>query len=478
MNTATLLHQEEKERARQMVERFVRRFEESYRLLAYHAALPLVLTPELVNYLRVQFLRGDNVPWVAEVDLLLSDLCRQVGYELYAMDTAVRACLLEQMEQEERLGKQRMQEVAKSLIGYVKYLAQTNPYISPQELQTQQWAAMVYLDTHRETAVSEIAQAFQNAASQPTGIGQSLVNRAELARLARITQELTPQLSAYDNLVRYAELVGQVLTNPSQVEQEALVEADYVPRNNDKIRIYELSRELNLDNKELLEIAEQLNIAIKAYSSRITESQANLIRSVVQQRREHLIMITTGNLSPRERDILWLRYGLDDGRAKTLEEVGYIFQLTRERARQIEVKALRKLRKINFPLKGERQDDVATGHMRTQISLDTKGNLYATTRIWNNNRILGFTGSVFIALLDVSGVPIWVTNQHQYSVDSQYIGKSDRMENWQETIPADILARTKGYAIVQGHTPQSSLWEWLQSEDGQKIIKAVAVKAP
>ncbi len=222
MTTATLLRQEEKERARQMVERFVRRFEESYRLLAYHAALPLVLTPELVNYLRVQFLRGDNVPWVAEVDLLLSDLCRQVGYELYAMDTAVRAYLLEQMEQEESLGKRRMQEVAKSLIGYVKYLAQTNPYISPQELQAQQWAAMVYLDTHRETAVSEIVQAFQNAASQATGIGQSLVNRAELARLARITQELTPQLRAYDNLVRYAELVGQVLTNPSQVEQEAL----------------------------------------------------------------------------------------------------------------------------------------------------------------------------------------------------------------------------------------------------------------
>ena len=79
--------------AEQMVERFVRRFEPSYKLLAYHAALPLVLTPELLNFLRVQFLRGE-VPWMAEVDLLLSDLCRQVGYELYAMDTAVRAYLL------------------------------------------------------------------------------------------------------------------------------------------------------------------------------------------------------------------------------------------------------------------------------------------------------------------------------------------------------------------------------------------------
>ena len=50
-----------------------------------------------------------------------------------------------------------------------------------------------------------------------------------------------------------------------------------------------------------------------------------------------------GTLSPRERDVLRLRYGLDDGRMKTLEEIGQIFNVTRERIRQIEAKALRKL---------------------------------------------------------------------------------------------------------------------------------------
>jgi len=48
-------------------------------------------------------------------------------------------------------------------------------------------------------------------------------------------------------------------------------------------------------------------------------------------------------LSPRERDVLRLRYGLDDGRMKTLEEIGQIFDVTRERIRQIEVRAFEKL---------------------------------------------------------------------------------------------------------------------------------------
>ncbi|MBQ3935190.1 MAG: sigma-70 family RNA polymerase sigma factor, partial [Clostridia bacterium] len=59
--------------------------------------------------------------------------------------------------------------------------------------------------------------------------------------------------------------------------------------------------------------------------------------------REHLMEVLH-TLTPREEQVLKLRFGLDDGRPRTLEEVGKEFFITRERIRQIESKALRKLR--------------------------------------------------------------------------------------------------------------------------------------
>ena len=55
-------------------------------------------------------------------------------------------------------------------------------------------------------------------------------------------------------------------------------------------------------------------------------------------------MSVLSTLTPREEMVLKLRFGLEDGRARTLEEVGKEFKVTRERIRQIEAKALRKLR--------------------------------------------------------------------------------------------------------------------------------------
>jgi len=215
------------EQAKQ-VERFVTRFgKASYRLLADYAALPLVLTPELVHYLRVEFLRDAGVPWEAEVDLLLSDLCSQVGHELYTMDTQVRAYLLDQM-QDDPVWQQRQREVAQVLISYVSYLSRIDPKRRQKELEAQRLAAMTYLgDEQCQQAAQEIANRFKQLEQAGSERGSEHSIRAELARFARITQELALQLRQKQNLglVEFAEVVQQLLRNPEAVTATAVERA-------------------------------------------------------------------------------------------------------------------------------------------------------------------------------------------------------------------------------------------------------------
>jgi RNA polymerase primary sigma factor len=70
---------------------------------------------------------------------------------------------------------------------------------------------------------------------------------------------------------------------------------------------------------------------------------ATLDQASQQRQREHIERSMTV-LNPRERTIIEMRYGLKDGHSLSLDEVSVLFHLTRERIRQIEVKALRKLR--------------------------------------------------------------------------------------------------------------------------------------
>ena len=213
--------QQRLDQAELTVRRFVRRFQPSYKALACHAALPLLLTPELINYLRNEFLRDEDVPWVAEVDLLLSDLCHPVGYELYALDTDVRAYLLTEMEHQ--FGHLRMQQVAKLLISYVRYLAETNSQINEKELEAQQWAAMVYLDEpQRREAARQIAEKLELGGTIISQLGSNLVGQAELARLAQIAAELAPQLAEYPALLEYAALVRDTVLGDEVVAVERL----------------------------------------------------------------------------------------------------------------------------------------------------------------------------------------------------------------------------------------------------------------
>lgn len=81
----------------------------------------------------------------------------------------------------------------------------------------------------------------------------------------------------------------------------------------------------------------------------LPELDVSLLRQQLEQAAKDVLL----SLTPRERRVIQLRFGLDNGQSRSLEETGKEFGLTRERVRQIEAKALRKLRhpRLNRRLK-------------------------------------------------------------------------------------------------------------------------------
>ena len=84
-------------------------------------------------------------------------------------------------------------------------------------------------------------------------------------------------------------------------------------------------------------------IPIKAEKKNTMVLSAPAEAAAFSMLKEQLVEVLD-TLTDREQKVLNLRFGLDDGRSRTLEEVGKEFDVTRERIRQIEAKALRKLR--------------------------------------------------------------------------------------------------------------------------------------
>ncbi|CAI5473354.1 unnamed protein product [Closterium sp. Yama58-4] len=102
-------------------------------------------------------------------------------------------------------------------------------------------------------------------------------------------------------------------------------------------------------------------------------------------------------LTPREREVMWHRYGLDDGRVKTLEELGSLFRVTRERVRQIEGKALLKLRQ---PGRSSALKSYIDGHALPQHKYAMALTVFSTNPTLNSLLRLSHIPDEFSALFD------------------------------------------------------------------------------
>ncbi|MDB9374606.1 SUMF1/EgtB/PvdO family nonheme iron enzyme [Nodularia sphaerocarpa] len=127
---------------------------QAYLDLACHAAFPLAITPDLVYSLRKNFRFGDpenhqsnsDISWMAIPDLLLSNICRSAGYQLYEMDSAVRHLLLKLLLEEERFGKPRLNELSEYLINYLQQELKNTSFSMQDFGENPKWIALAYTE--------------------------------------------------------------------------------------------------------------------------------------------------------------------------------------------------------------------------------------------------------------------------------------------------------------------------------------------
>jgi RNA polymerase primary sigma factor len=91
-----------------------------------------------------------------------------------------------------------------------------------------------------------------------------------------------------------------------------------------------------------MEIGSEGNTTVGEYVEDTTAEDPSQRISIIHLREQ--IKQVLDSLAPKEREIVVMRFGLDDGRIKTLKEIGECFNISRERVRQIETKALSKLK--------------------------------------------------------------------------------------------------------------------------------------
>lgn len=165
-----------------------------------------------------------------------------------------------------------------------------------------------------------------------------------------IRQSVTRALADQARTIRVPVHMVETINKMSKMQRKLTLELGYEPS------VKELAEHLDMSEEkvqEIMQIAREpasletpigeeddSNLGDFVADSNVVTPEGN-VESVML--REHIDTLL-GDLKERERQVIVLRFGLEDGHPRTLEEVGKEFNVTRERIRQIEAKALRKLR--------------------------------------------------------------------------------------------------------------------------------------
>ena len=165
-----------------------------------------------------------------------------------------------------------------------------------------------------------------------------------------IRQSVTRALADQARTIRVPVHMVETINKMSKMQRKLTLELGYEPS------VTELAEALEMSEDKVMEIMQiarepasletpigeedESNLGDFVADSNVVTPEGN-VESVML--REHIDALL-GDLKERERQVIVLRFGLEDGHPRTLEEVGKEFNVTRERIRQIEAKALRKLR--------------------------------------------------------------------------------------------------------------------------------------
>ena len=165
-----------------------------------------------------------------------------------------------------------------------------------------------------------------------------------------IRQSVTRSLADQARTIRVPVHMVETINKMSKMQRKLTLELGYEPS------VTELANALDMTEEKVMEIMQIAREPASLETPIGEEDDSNLgdfvadanvltpegnVESVML--REHIDTLL-GDLKERERQVIVLRFGLEDGHPRTLEEVGKEFKVTRERIRQIEAKALRKLR--------------------------------------------------------------------------------------------------------------------------------------